>query len=90
VTPEQFAYWLQGFAELHSEPPTAAQWQSIRAHVETVFDKQTPPLRVEQPEPAPLRLEEIGRILRQRLPEGDDILRPIYPSRRGLRDRLIC
>lgn len=41
---DQFAYWLQGFAELHSEPPSAEQWQSIREHLATVFTKVTPPV----------------------------------------------
>lgn len=40
----QFAYWLQGFSELGSEPPTAEQWQSIKEHLATVFNKVTPPL----------------------------------------------
>ncbi len=45
MTAEQFAYWLQGFAELTSEAPTAEQWQSMREHLATVFDKVTPPLQ---------------------------------------------
>lgn len=45
MTPEQFAYWLQGFAELHGGTPTPAQWGSIMAHLRTVFDKVTPPLQ---------------------------------------------
>jgi len=44
MTAEQFAYWMQGFAELNSEPPTAAQWQSMREHLATVFVKVTPPV----------------------------------------------
>jgi len=40
----QFAYWLQGFAELNEAPPTVEQWQSIREHLETVFVKVTPPV----------------------------------------------
>lgn len=39
---QQFAYWLQGFAELNEQPPTPAQWQSIREHLATVFVKVTP------------------------------------------------
>lgn len=39
----QFAYWLQGFAELGGdEPPTPAQWRSIRDHLGLVFNKVTP------------------------------------------------
>lgn len=41
----QFAYWLQGFAELSGDtPPTEAQWQSIREHLGLVFHKVTPPV----------------------------------------------
>lgn len=46
---QQFAYWLNGFAELNDAPPTAEQWQSIREHLATVFVKVTPPLA--QPSP---------------------------------------
>lgn len=42
MTTEQFVYWLQGFAELHAEPPTAEQWQAIRDHLALVFEKRTP------------------------------------------------
>lgn len=45
MTPEQFTYWLQGFAELNpTTPPTAEQWKSICEHLSTVFVKVTPPL----------------------------------------------
>lgn len=42
MTPEQFAYWLQGFAELTPDTPSAAQWQAIRDHLQLVFKKETP------------------------------------------------
>lgn len=42
MTPEQFAYWLQGFAELNPQAPNAEQWQSIRDHLQLVFKKVTP------------------------------------------------
>jgi hypothetical protein len=45
MTPEQFAYWLQGFAELNEDQPTPEQWASIREHLATVFTKETPPIR---------------------------------------------
>ena len=32
-----FAYWLQGFAELNSKPPTAEQWEIIKNHLNMVF-----------------------------------------------------
>lgn len=44
MTPEQFAYWFQGFAELTLTPPTPEQWQAIREHLATVFQKVTPPV----------------------------------------------
>jgi hypothetical protein len=46
MTPEQFAYWLQGFVELgNSAAPTPEQWKSIREHLDTVFKKVTPPVQ---------------------------------------------
>lgn len=42
MTADQFAYWLQGFTELHGEPPTAEQWQAIKDHLALVFTKVTP------------------------------------------------
>lgn len=52
MTAEQFAYWMQGFAELSGdEPPTAAQWKSMREHLATVFSKVTPPLHAPLPVP---------------------------------------
>lgn len=43
MTPEQFAYWLQGYTELTSgQQPTPGQWQSITEHLKTVFVKVTP------------------------------------------------
>lgn len=74
MTPEQFACWMQGFAELTPDPPSAAQWQSIREHVASLFVKETPPLRLEVPARLPL----------------DDIRRRLEPRRSGVRDRIIC
>ncbi|MET0439143.1 MAG: hypothetical protein ABW043_16785 [Devosia sp.] len=45
----QFAYWLNGFAELHEQPPTPEQWDAIKAHLGLVFNKVTPPLRELRP-----------------------------------------
>ncbi|MFL1548812.1 hypothetical protein [Pseudomonas sp. AN3A02] len=44
MTPEQFAYWLQGFTELNPDmdQPTPAQWKAIKDHLATVFNKVTP------------------------------------------------
>jgi hypothetical protein len=41
---QQFAYWLQGFAELNEGRPTSEQWKVIRDHLSTVFEKVTPPV----------------------------------------------
>ncbi|ALH82896.1 hypothetical protein [Sphingopyxis macrogoltabida] len=54
---EQFAYWLQGFAELNAEPPTPEQWQSIREHLAAVFTKVTPDVGARP-------LIQTGRIIR--------------------------
>lgn len=42
MTPEQFTYWLQGFAEVYGEVPTEEQWQEIKNHLALVFTKVTP------------------------------------------------
>lgn len=45
MTPEQFAYWLAGFVELtRGQVPDPAQWKSIREHLDTMFNKVTPPV----------------------------------------------
>lgn len=48
MTPEQFCYWLQGRAELVQQTPTDAEWKSIVEHLETVFEKVTPPVERKQ------------------------------------------
>nr|WP_314583463.1 hypothetical protein [uncultured Pseudomonas sp.] len=52
MTPEQFAYWLQGFVELNPsmQQPTPEQWKAIGEHLQTVFVKVTPQV---QPAPGP-------------------------------------
>lgn len=42
MTPEQFAYWLQGFVEIHGSAPTTHEWTIIKDHLATVFKKITP------------------------------------------------
>ncbi|HDU3538081.1 TPA: hypothetical protein QIW90_002713 [Klebsiella variicola] len=46
MTPKQFVYWLQGFAELGDDRPTEAQWASIKDHLQTVFEEMAPPAHV--------------------------------------------
>ena len=42
MTPEQFAYWLQGHIELNGAAmPTQSQWDSIVEHHRTIFTKVT-------------------------------------------------
>lgn len=48
---QDFAYWLQGFAEMNGDvPPTPEQWKMIKEHLDLVFNKVTPKLG----EPAPI------------------------------------
>lgn len=67
---QQFAYWLQGFAELSQTPPTQEQWDSIREHLALVFKKVTPP--VAHPKPDLSYNNEIKKLLdraqRERMP----------------------
>ena len=44
MTPEQFAYWLQGYSELCGKEPTPEQWASIKEHLQLVFHKVTSPV----------------------------------------------
>lgn len=50
MTPEQFAYWLQGFMEM-ADPKelNKTQTQQIKDHLKLVFDKKTPD-RIHEPE----------------------------------------
>lgn len=41
MTPEQFAYWLQGYAELNCAAPTEEQWNIIKAHLNLVFTQKS-------------------------------------------------
>ena len=51
MTPEQFAYWLQGFAEISQKAPSEAEWTVIKDHLATVFNKVTPN-RITSPGPS--------------------------------------
>lgn len=62
MSPEQFCYWLQGFAELSGDnPPTPEQWKSIREHIATVFKKVTPSVKVGEQKIAPPDLASIKK-----------------------------
>lgn len=41
MTPENFAYWLQGFVELSGSTPTEEQWEVIKQHLQLIFVKVT-------------------------------------------------
>lgn len=50
MTPEQFAYWLQGFMEMaNPNSLNGTQTQQIKDHLKLVFDKKTPE-RISGPE----------------------------------------
>lgn len=49
MTAENFAYWLQGFAELQEGPPSDQQWSQIKDHLALVFTKVTPIRRISAP-----------------------------------------
>ena len=52
MTFEQFAYWLQGFAEINGSVPNPLEWNMIKEHLATCFVKVTgkmePPLSTEE------------------------------------------
>ncbi len=62
MTPEQFTYWLQGFAEINVATPTDEQWKAIKEHLKTVFVKVTPPYNpIPMPDRSmPLREQPFG------------------------------
>lgn len=51
MTAEQFAYWLQGFAELNDTGPTPEQWKGIKDKLQTVPMKGSPEVRISQDTP---------------------------------------
>ena len=69
MTTEQFAYWLQGFAELNPDTPNAEQWQAIRDHLQLVFKKETP-----------VRTPNYGELLRSSELRLGDIYPGLTPS----------
>lgn len=60
MTPEQFVYWMQGFAELNESPPSPEQWQSIREHLQLVFKKETP-----SPESSVFKRSQAAKLLEE-------------------------
>lgn len=87
MTPEQFVYWMQGFAELHSAPPSPEQWQAIRDHLALVFDKRTPAFAtVHRHVEPPRRHEEPPRAHEENAVETLDIIRRHLRRRQKLRD----
>lgn len=42
MSPNDFVYWLQGYAEIAQQAPTAGQWKVIQDHLQLVFKKETP------------------------------------------------
>jgi hypothetical protein len=101
MTPERFCYWLQGFAELNAPiPPTIEQWQSIREHLATVFDKVTPVMPV-LPDVVPLspamealekaRRDRDARVVPGRPPLSmQDIIKSLPNQMRPNETRITC
>lgn len=86
MTPEQFAYWLQGFAEIHTEPPTVAQWQVIRDHLAALFVKVTPD-RVPSARPTPVfDHAEWAKVLDRKRQDAEEAMNRLRRSRPDLAD----
>lgn len=96
LTPENFCYWLNGFAELTPEPPTTEQWKSIKEHLALVFTKVTPKAPGNDPEP-----NVIDTLFKPKGPQPlTDAARPLDkywpfiphegPRQLGQRNQIIC
>lgn len=87
MTSEQFAYWLQGFVELHGSEPTAEQWKQIKDHLQLVFVKVTPSVVVTGP--VTTQEDRPGKSLEDALREigRTGTGQPLYP---GLQRTVIC
>lgn len=62
---DDFIMWLQGFAELSDKPPTPEQWQSIKEHLATCFNKVTPPLSTSE------LMDKINDSLQRKIKSGE-------------------
>lgn len=63
MTADQFAYWLQGFAELNAAPPTEDQWCMIRDHLGLVPNRAGPDcVRRYKDNPHIIRTAPVGRV----------------------------
>lgn len=85
MSPEQFAYWLQGFVELtDGKAPSEAQWKSIKEHLSTMFKKVTPAVEKDVPtkSAAPaIDWEKIARdIQKQTEPQLPQPHWPLHPQ----------
>jgi hypothetical protein len=80
LTPDQFCYWFQGFAELHGEVPTKEQWDSIKRHLELVFRPVTRGETLKHPtEPRPIPQSVIDAIAKDVDVEIPGARRKRYP-----------
>lgn len=78
MTPIEFCYWLQGWAELEDgKTPKMEQWKLILAHLQLVFDKQTPTIEslLEEGKNAQYFHEDDLPPLEDLLPTDDEDLR---------------
>ena len=67
MTPRDFVYWLQGYAEV-ADPvqPTPQQWRSIKEHLYLVLTKETPHTELS---PLVRHMERVQDKLREELPD---------------------
>lgn len=88
MTPEQFAYWLQGYVELtRNAAPDEAQWKSICEHLSKVFVKTTPQVgpAVAHPAVTPKSLEDAIRRFNEQRPAV-----PTWPFSPGSQPTITC
>lgn len=91
MTPEQFAYWLQGFAEISQKPPTEAEWTIIKDHLATVFKKVTPDrTTITSPGPGIAAPAYPPNWTGPANPINPMYPNPVYPTVPGIRPEIIC